>query len=179
MWCITCSSKQKRVGRCFTTTGAIRRLSGYSRKRGARLHATLGLLCHAESLAPRRLAAKGWRPVTIHEMAHAHSYAAVASASPTVGEGHMYQGRIKSFPVEPNEYVLMVGHYVKRKPVRAGLAERAESWRWWVPAQQRITQRYDRSANTYTWRCPAQWASSSLLRSLRSVITWSSRCCSV
>ena len=48
----------------------------------------------------------------------------------TVGEGHVYQGRFKSFPVETNEYLLMVCRYVERNPVRTGLAERAEQWRW-------------------------------------------------
>ena len=36
----------------------------------------------------------------------------------------------KSFPVETNEYLLMVCRYVERNPVRAGLAQRAEQWRW-------------------------------------------------
>lgn len=48
----------------------------------------------------------------------------------TVGEGHVYQGRFKSFLVETNEYLLTVCRYVERNPVRAGLVERAEQWRW-------------------------------------------------
>lgn len=42
----------------------------------------------------------------------------------------MYQGRFKSFPVETSEYLLTVCRYVERNPVRAGLVERAEHWRW-------------------------------------------------
>ncbi len=42
----------------------------------------------------------------------------------------MYQGRFKSFPVESDEHLLTVMRYVERNPVRAGLAERAETWRW-------------------------------------------------
>jgi len=48
----------------------------------------------------------------------------------SVGEGHVYQGRFKSFPVETNEYLLAVCRYVERNPVRAGLVTRAEHWRW-------------------------------------------------
>lgn len=48
----------------------------------------------------------------------------------TVGEGHVYQGRFKSFPVESSEYVRMVCRYVERNPVRAGLVARTEQWRW-------------------------------------------------
>jgi putative transposase len=48
----------------------------------------------------------------------------------TVGEGHVYQGRLKSFPVETGEHLLTVGRYVERNPVRAGLVVRAEQWRW-------------------------------------------------
>ena len=48
----------------------------------------------------------------------------------TVGEGHVYQGRFKSFPVETSEYLLTVCRYVERNPVRAGLVERVEQWQW-------------------------------------------------
>ena len=48
----------------------------------------------------------------------------------TVGEGHVYQGRFKSFPVETSEYLVTVCRYVERNPVWAGLVERAEQWRW-------------------------------------------------
>lgn len=48
----------------------------------------------------------------------------------SVGEGHVYQGRFKSFPVETNEYLVTVCRYVERNPVRAGLVDRAEQWRW-------------------------------------------------
>lgn len=47
-----------------------------------------------------------------------------------VGEGHVYQGRYKSFPVQRDEHFLTVCRYVERNPLRAGLVERAEDWRW-------------------------------------------------
>jgi len=48
----------------------------------------------------------------------------------SVGHGHVYQGRFKSFPVETNEYLLAVCRYVERNPVRAGLVDRPEQWQW-------------------------------------------------
>src|SRR5262249_48064008 len=48
----------------------------------------------------------------------------------TVGYGHLYQGRFKSFPVQSDEHVLTVLRYVERNALGAGLVERAEQWRW-------------------------------------------------
>jgi putative transposase len=48
----------------------------------------------------------------------------------TSGTGHLYQGRFKSFPVEGEEYLYTVCRYVERNPLRAGLVQRAEQWRW-------------------------------------------------
>jgi putative transposase len=48
----------------------------------------------------------------------------------TVGTGHLYQGRFKSFPVETDRHFLAVCRYVERNPLRAGLVECAEDWRW-------------------------------------------------
>lgn len=46
------------------------------------------------------------------------------------GQGHVYQGRFKSFPVQEDNHLLTVGRYVERNPRRAGLVARAEQWRW-------------------------------------------------
>jgi putative transposase len=48
----------------------------------------------------------------------------------TVGEGHVYQDRFKSFPVESDGHLLSLCRYVERNARRAGLVERAEDWRW-------------------------------------------------
>ncbi|MEX2318147.1 MAG: transposase [Pirellulales bacterium] len=48
----------------------------------------------------------------------------------TSGTGHLYQGRFKSFPVQGDEHLLTLLRYVERNPRRAGLARRAEEWRW-------------------------------------------------
>lgn len=48
----------------------------------------------------------------------------------TAGEGHLYQGRYKAFPVQTDEHFIVLCRYVERNPVRAGLVERAYQWRW-------------------------------------------------
>jgi putative transposase len=48
----------------------------------------------------------------------------------TVGHGHLYQGRFKSFPVQSDEHLLTVLRYVERNALGAGLVDRAEDWRW-------------------------------------------------
>jgi putative transposase len=47
-----------------------------------------------------------------------------------VGYGHLYQGRYKSFPMQSDEHFYQVVRYVERNPLRAGLVDRAEDWRW-------------------------------------------------
>jgi putative transposase len=47
-----------------------------------------------------------------------------------VGEGHVYQGRFKSFPVEADDYFYQVARYVERNALRANLVQRAEDWQW-------------------------------------------------
>jgi putative transposase len=47
-----------------------------------------------------------------------------------VGEGHLYQGRFKSFPVQDDRHFLTVLRYIERNPLRARLVKRAEAWRW-------------------------------------------------
>ncbi len=46
----------------------------------------------------------------------------------TDGEGHLYQGRFKSFPIQRNEHLLHVMRYVEANPLRANLVDRAERW---------------------------------------------------
>jgi len=48
----------------------------------------------------------------------------------TAGQGPLYQGRFKSFPVQQDEHFLRVCRYVERNALRAGLVARAEDWRW-------------------------------------------------
>ena len=48
----------------------------------------------------------------------------------TVGGGHLYQGRFKSFPIEEDEHFFTVCRYVERNALTARVVERAEDWRW-------------------------------------------------
>jgi putative transposase len=44
--------------------------------------------------------------------------------------GHVWQGRFRAFPIQEDEHLLTVLRYIERNPVRAGLVERAENWKW-------------------------------------------------
>ena len=48
----------------------------------------------------------------------------------TGGQGHVYQGRFKSFPIQDDEHFLTVCRYVERNPIRAELVTSAEQWPW-------------------------------------------------
>jgi putative transposase len=64
----------------------------------------------------------GWLTLTHTQGWHAHRR--------SVGCGHLYQGRFKSFLVEEDEHFLTVCRYAERNSLRAGLCPRAEDWRW-------------------------------------------------
>ena len=63
-----------------------------------------------------------WVTATHTMRYHAHRHSS--------GEGHVYQGRFKSFPIQDDDHFLTVCRYVERNARRAGLVERAEKWRW-------------------------------------------------
>ena len=75
----------------------------------------------------------GWLTLTHTQRWHA--------AHGTVGMGHIYQGRFKSFPVQEDGHFLTVCRYVERNPLRAGLVERAEAWQWSSLSRQGIEGR--------------------------------------
>jgi putative transposase len=64
----------------------------------------------------------GWVTGTHTMRYHAHFH--------TSGEGHVYQGRFKSFPIQEDEHFYTVCRYVERNALRAGIVDRAEDWRW-------------------------------------------------
>jgi len=63
-----------------------------------------------------------WVTVTHTHRWHAHTR--------TAGEGPLYQGRFKSFPIQQDEHFLTVCRYVEANPRRANLVKRAEAWPW-------------------------------------------------
>lgn len=46
----------------------------------------------------------------------------------TIGTGHLYQGRYKSFLIQGDKHLLSVIHYIERNPLRAKLVRKVESW---------------------------------------------------
>ncbi|MBI1324326.1 hypothetical protein GC170_14240 [bacterium] len=48
----------------------------------------------------------------------------------SVGHGHLYQGRFKSFPIQNDGHFLVVCRYVERNALAAGLVTAAEDWRY-------------------------------------------------
>jgi putative transposase len=64
----------------------------------------------------------GWLTLTHTQRWHAHYH--------SVGSGHVYQGRFKSFPVQEDDHFLALCRYVERNALRAGLVTRAQAWRW-------------------------------------------------
>ena len=73
-----------------------------------------------------------WLTVTHTQRYHAHYHSA--------GNGPVYQGRFKSFPIQEDDHMLTVLRYVERNARRASMVARAEEWRWsslWWRAQGR------------------------------------------
>ena len=75
-----------------------------------------------------------------------------------VGEGHLYQARFKSFPVETEDYFYQVMLYVERNALRANLCQRAEDWRW-GSLHARILGNPEQNALLSDWPLsrPRQW----------------------
>lgn len=48
----------------------------------------------------------------------------------SVGEGHLYQGRYKSFICQDDIHFLTLVRYVERNAKKANLVEMAENWKW-------------------------------------------------
>ena len=48
----------------------------------------------------------------------------------TSGEGHVYQGRFKSFSIQDDDLFPTVCRHVERNALRSKLVSRAEQWRW-------------------------------------------------
>ena len=48
----------------------------------------------------------------------------------TTGEGHLYQGRYKSFPVQDDDHFLLVCRYVERNALTAGLCDTPDEWKY-------------------------------------------------
>jgi len=47
-----------------------------------------------------------------------------------IGQGHLYQGRYKSFLVQEDNHLLQLLKYIERNPLRAKSVNKAEDWKW-------------------------------------------------
>jgi putative transposase len=63
-----------------------------------------------------------WVTLTHTQRYHAHYGSS--------GQGHVYQGRFKSFPIQDDDHFFVVARYVERNAVRANLVVRTEDWHW-------------------------------------------------
>ena len=63
-----------------------------------------------------------WVTLTHTQRYHAHYGSS--------GQGHVYQGRFKSFPIQDDVHFFVVARYVERNAVRANLVARAEDLHW-------------------------------------------------
>ena len=52
------------------------------------------------------------------------------SAKKTTGQGHLYQGRYKSFICQDDNHFLTLAYYVERNAKKAGLCNIAQNWKW-------------------------------------------------
>ncbi len=82
-----------------------------------------------------------WLTVTHTHRWHAHSR--------TAGEGPLYQGRFRSFPVQDDAHFLTLCRYVEANARRAKLVKRAEAWRW-----SSLWARSNRKATLHGWLRP-------------------------
>jgi putative transposase len=105
--------------------------------------AFLSMLAQAKARHPVKLFAFSLMPNHFHfviEAAHPHSLSQFMQWLLTShvrryhrhygSSGHVWQGRFKSFPVQRDEYLLMVLRYVLQNPVRSGLVASVEDWPW-------------------------------------------------
>ena len=48
----------------------------------------------------------------------------------TIGTGHVYQGRFKSFQIQHDRHFIAVARYVEANPFRADLVSKVGHWKW-------------------------------------------------
>ena len=51
-------------------------------------------------------------------------------AHKSIGSGHIYQGRYKSFLIQEDKHLLQVIRYVERNSLKAKLVKKSEDWKW-------------------------------------------------
>jgi putative transposase len=87
-------------------------------------------------------------------MTHVHRLHAVRD---TVGTGHIYQGRFKSFPVQGQYYYFTVLKYIEGNPLRAGLVKSSSEWLWSSLSLRRGIPRGNLSLAVGPHELPPNW----------------------
>lgn len=75
----------------------------------------------------------------------------------TVGTGHLYQGRFKSFPVQNSSHYLTALRYVESNPLRAGLVKSSSDWTWSSLAIRKGIAKDDLAISTGPIALPMNW----------------------
>jgi len=52
------------------------------------------------------------------------------AAHHTIGSGHLFQGRFKSFMVQQDFYFIQLIKYIEANPLRAKMVKQADGWQW-------------------------------------------------
>ena len=58
----------------------------------------------------------------------------------TIGTGHLYQGRFKSFPIKDQKHLETVIRYVERNPLTAGFVDNVLDWKYSSLYQRYVTK---------------------------------------
>ncbi len=75
------------------------------------------------------------------------------------GSGHVWQGRFKAFPIQPDAHLLTVLRYVERNALRANLVRRAERWIWGsLAARLAVAPAYRTLLSPGPINLPTDWA---------------------
>ena len=82
----------------------------------------------------------------------------------SVGEGPVYQGRFKSFPVDASAHLLRVCRYVERNALTAGLVRKAQDWPW-CSLSRRLALRHEVPLVTTPFLTSDAWTTTSTPRS--------------
>jgi len=72
--------------------------------------------------------------------------------------GHVWQGRYKSFIIQDNDHLLTVARNIEANPVRAGLTEHAVRWPWSSHAARGATTN-GMHPDSFPVLLPEDWAS--------------------
>lgn len=78
----------------------------------------------------------------------------------TVGHGHLYQGRYKSFLCQTDAHFLTLVRYVERNAQKANLVKRAENWKWSsVWRREKGTQNHKKLLSSWSVSMPQNYLS--------------------